>query len=152
MEEILQLFEQVQRILVRALPTFLLVILLHWFLKKVLFVPMQRTLAARHGRTEGAVDAAEARLADAARKVAAYEKALAEARGEIYREQDAHRRQLAARQAALLEAERGRMSGIVQRSRGEISTEARRAREALAAQSEALSEQITAALLGGRAR
>lgn len=147
-----QIFVALQGIIVRALPTFFLVILLHWYLKKVLIQPMERVLDERRRRTEGTIQASEAALAEAAGKVAAYEKALAEARAAIYRDQDAHRRQLAAHQAKALEQERTKMAERVAAARAEIEAEAARSRAALTAQADSLAEAITAAVLSGGAR
>ncbi len=41
-------------LLLRALPTFLLVLVLHFYLKRVFFAPLDKVLEARRQATEGA--------------------------------------------------------------------------------------------------
>ena len=105
-------------------PRILLVIALHWYLKKVLIQPMERVLAERRKRTEGAVEAAESAVAQAAGKMAAYEKALAEARAGIYAGQEENRRRLGAEQAAAVEAARSKAAALLAEARAEIAAEA----------------------------
>ena len=50
-------------ILLRAVPTFLLIILLHFYLKSIFFKPLERVLEARSEATEGARDETKARYA-----------------------------------------------------------------------------------------
>jgi len=145
-----QIFSTLQDILVRALPTFFLVIALHWYLKKVLIQPMERVLAERRKRTEGAVAASEAALAQAAVKAAAYEKALYEARAGVYADQEQNRRNLIADQAAAIEESKKKMAAQVAAATAGITAEAEAARVSLAGESERLAEQITYAVLAGK--
>jgi len=145
-----KLFSTLQEILVRALPTFFLIIAFHWYLKKVLVQPMERVLAERKKRTEGAVAASEAALADVSVKVAAYEKALYEARASVYAEQDQNRRNLLADQAAAVEEAKKKMAAQVAAACAEIAAEAQAARTSLFGESERLADQITAAVLSGK--
>lgn len=145
-----QIFSTLQDILVRAIPTFLLVIALHWYLKKVLVQPMERVLAERKKRSEGAVAAAEAALAGVSAKMAAYEKALYKARAGVYSDQEQNRRHLVADQAAAIEEAKKKMAAQVAAASAEIAAEAQAARALLAGESERLADQITATLLAGR--
>jgi F-type H+-transporting ATPase subunit b len=145
-----QIFSSLQDILVRALPTFFLVIVLHWYLKKVLIQPMERVLAERRKRTEGAVAASEATLAEVKAKMAAYEKALYEARGAVYADQEQNRHNLLADQAASIEEAKKKMASQVAAACTEIAAEAKAARALLAGESERLADQIAAAVLVGR--
>ncbi|MGO9240357.1 MAG: hypothetical protein ACLQBJ_06065 [Bryobacteraceae bacterium] len=145
-----QIVRTLQDILVRAIPTILLVIALHWYLKKVLIQPLERVLAERRKRTEGAVEAAESAVAQAAGKLAAYEKALAEARAGIYAGQEENRRRLGAEQAATVEAARSKAATHLAGARAEIAAEAETARAGLAAESDRLADRIAEAVLAGR--
>ncbi len=147
-----QIFEAVLDILVRALPTFFLVILLHWYLKKVLFQPMERVLDERRSKTEGAIDASEATLVKVQEKLAAYEQALGDARAEIYREQDQARKRLADQQMQALEAAREKTAAQVAAGKAEIAAEADKATSSLQAEVERLAGQIAEQVLAGRAR
>ena len=81
--------EQVARalgaLLLRALPTFVLVLLLYVFLKKMFFNPLEALIARRYGETEGALKAAGETAGVAERKTSEYQRALHEARAEIFR-------------------------------------------------------------------
>lgn len=146
--------EQIKEFLIglapRALPTFFLVILLHWYLKKVLFQPLERVMEERRRKTEGSVESSEASVAQARQKLEAYEKALGDARAEIYREQEESRRKLSERQAAAAEAARADSGVRVAAAKAEIAAEAEKASSALAAEADRLAEQIASAVLAGR--
>src|ERR1039458_4228031 len=60
-------------ILLRAVPTFLLVILLHFYLKSIFFKPLEKVLDQRYEATEGARKLAEQNLDGGAAKTADYE-------------------------------------------------------------------------------
>src|SRR5438270_7171941 len=85
MEETLR---QLGGILLRAVPTFILVVLLHLYLKFIFFKPLERVLRQRYEATEGARKLAEESIARAARKADEYEAALRAARAETYKEME----------------------------------------------------------------
>src|SRR5919107_6148748 len=87
------------QILLQAIPTFVLVLLLHQYLKAVFFKPLTRVLAERSEATEGARKKAAESLERAAAKAAAYEESLRAARNEIYKEQEEVRRRWLEEQA-----------------------------------------------------
>lgn len=150
MAQLLSIIGSLKEVLIRALPTFFLVIALHWYLKKVLIQPMERVLAERKKRTEGAISASESALADVAAKMAAYEKALYEARAGVYADQEQSRRNLAADQAAVIEESKKKMAAQVSAATAALAAEAQAARASLAGESERLADQITAAVLSGK--
>ena len=137
-------------LLIKALPTFLLLVLLHFYLKFVFFRPLEKVLRKRFELTEGARRSAEASLEAAARKTAEYEAALREARSQMYREQEEARLRWREEQAAAIRDARGKAEALVTRTRAELAEDAARARESLKAESEALAERITAAILERR--
>ncbi|QOY86274.1 ATP synthase F0 subunit B [Paludibaculum fermentans] len=145
-----QIFETLKGIIVRALPTFALVILLHWFLKKVLFQPMEKVLEERRKKTEGAVEASEATLALVNEKLATYENSLADARAEIYKEQEAGRKRLADQQAKAVEAARIKAGERVAAVKAELALEVDKATATLAAESDRLAEEIAGLVLAGK--
>jgi len=150
MEQLVQILSPLQGILVRALPTFVLVILLHWYLKKVLFQPMERVMEERRKKTEGAVEASEAMLAGVAGRLEQYEKSLSDARAAIYREQEASRKRLADEQAQAVEAARLRSRERVEAAKAEIAAEAQQATGALRMEADRLAASIATQLLSGR--
>jgi F-type H+-transporting ATPase subunit b len=143
------LWTSVQPIVIRAIPTFVLVTLLYFFLKKFLFEPLDRTLAERHKRTMGAVEGAESALAEGEKKTTHYEQSLQDARSGIYKELEANRKQLADDQAAAVQAARARMSEHVTQAKAGLQAEAAAARASLESEVERLAEQIAQRLVTG---
>ena len=139
------------RILLNGLPTFFLVILLHFYLKRTFFQPMEKTLAARFDATEGARKAAEQSLQDADKRIAEYQASIRAARGEIYIEQEKLRKELQEKQAAQLEAARQDAAIRLTKAKSEIETETASARQTLADESDVLANEIAEAILQRRA-
>ena len=71
-------------LMVHAIPTILLLILLYFYFKAMLFGPLEKVLKQRAELTAGARQAADASLAAAERKQQEYERKFAEARAEAY--------------------------------------------------------------------
>ncbi|MCC7174533.1 MAG: hypothetical protein IT159_04995 [Bryobacterales bacterium] len=139
-------------LLLRALPTFLLLLLLHFYLKLVFFRPLDRVLESRRSATEGARAMAQTSLDAAGRRSAEYEAALRAARGEIYKEQEETRRQWRAQQSAAVEDSRRSASEQVKQARTQIADEAAQAALSLESESEILAGRIAEAFLRGRRR
>ncbi|MFZ5926247.1 MAG: ATP synthase F0 subunit B [Acidobacteriota bacterium] len=146
-----QIFHALQGIIVRALPTFFLVILLHWFLKKVLFQPLDRVLEERRRRTDGVLESCEAAMERARARIQEYENSLRQAQAEIFDQQEAERKRMAAERAALLAEARQRARQRVEAARAEIQAEAERARQSLRDEAARLAEAVTQSVLAGRA-
>ncbi len=137
-------------LLLRALPTFFLVLLLHFYLKRMFFRPLDNVLEARRQATEGARNAAHASLETASKKSGDYDTAIRNARAEIYREQEETRRKWRDEQAAAVGESRRSASETVRRARAQIADEAAQAAQSLASESERLASQIAEAILPGR--
>src|ERR1700689_163933 len=86
-------------ILIKAIPTALFLLFLHFFFRSMLFGPLRKVLKQREELTAGARRAAEAGKAEADRKTAEYEARFRDARAEVYREQEEIRRRWLAEQA-----------------------------------------------------
>ncbi|MBI4873330.1 MAG: ATP synthase F0 subunit B [Acidobacteria bacterium] len=137
-------------LMLKALPTFVLLVLLHFYLKFIFFRPLDKVLRARFELTEGARRSAQTSLEAAARKTAECEAALREARGEIYREQEETRRRWRDEHAAAVQQARGSAESLVAQARLQLAEDAARARESLQAESEALAARIASAILARR--
>jgi F-type H+-transporting ATPase subunit b len=142
---------QLGGILLRALPTFFLVVLLHFYLKLTFFKPLKKVLRDRYDATEGARKLAEASLEKASRKASEYEAALRSARGEIYKELEQMRRGLQEERAAAVRAARTEAEAAVAKAKVELGAEAENLKQSLQADSESLANQIVDKILGGRA-
>lgn len=137
--------------MVKAIPTILLLILLYFYLKAMLFGPLEKVLKQRDELTAGARKAADASLAEAERKQQEYQRKFAEARAEAYRVQEETRRKWLDDQAEQLGRARSQADELVRAEKVRIVAEAASARENLTASSAALADDIADAILSPRA-
>jgi F-type H+-transporting ATPase subunit b len=138
-------------ILLKGIPTVVIILLLHFYLKSMLFTPLAKVLKQRDDLTAGARKAAQASLEAAERKAAEYENAIRDARSEVYKDQEQARAKLVAAQEARLAEARERMSAMIKSGKAQIEQEAAAARQGLTDHTSALADQITDAVLSGRA-
>jgi F-type H+-transporting ATPase subunit b len=138
-------------ILLKAIPSAILLVILHLYLKAVLFSPVERMLKQRDELTEGARRAAERSLTLAEQKAQEYEGKLRDARAVVYKEQEETRRRWLEEQATQLVRAREATEAQVNSAKQAIASEIAQARQSLEASSGALADQIAGALLGRRA-
>jgi F-type H+-transporting ATPase subunit b len=137
-------------ILLKAVPTFLLVVFLHFYLKKMFFQPMERVLRQRFEATEGARKLAEQALAKAAARTAEYEAAIRAARSEIYQTQEKFYKELQDSQEAQIAAAHQASQEAVRQARAQLARDVEAARATLAQSSESLAAEIADAILKGQ--
>ncbi len=138
-------------LLLKALPTFLLLLLLHLYLKRVFYRPLEKVLQARFQSTEGARKLAAESMQRASKKAAEYEAAIREARAGIYQEQEEARRQWRNMQAESLAEARRAADSRIKEAKAQIASEAVGVRRTLEAQTETLAARIVESLLEGKA-
>ena len=138
-------------ILLRAVPTFIIVVLLHFYLKFIFFKPLQQVLRQRYEATEGARQLAEASLAKASEKAAEYEAALRAARAETYKELEQLRRQLQDDRAVAVRQARASADAAFSRAKSTLADELEYLKKNLEAESDALADRIADKILRGRA-
>lgn len=138
-------------ILLRAIPTFVLVVLLHFYLKFIFFKPLKEILRQRYEATEGARKLAESSLAKAAGKAAEYEAALRTARSDTYKELEQLRRQLQDERAAGVRDARAKAEAAVAQAKAALDAEVASLKKNLEAESETLADRIASKILRGRA-
>jgi F-type H+-transporting ATPase subunit b len=134
-------------ILLRAIPTFLLVIFLHLYLKTMFFKPLEKVLKQRYDATEGARKLAELSFERASAKTAEYEAALRAARAEAYRAQESLFKDLHEREAAELAAARASAEASIKEAKQLLARDVAAAQASLARESEALAIRIADTLL-----
>jgi F-type H+-transporting ATPase subunit b len=142
---------QLGGILLRAVPTFILVVLLHFYLKFIFFKPLERVLRERYDATEGARKLAETSLAKASDKAAEYEAALRLARNEIYKELEQLRRKLQEERTASVHESRSRAEAAITEAKAALRAEVEGLKKGLEAESDALADRIANKILRGRA-
>ncbi|MBY0507365.1 MAG: hypothetical protein K2X03_25850 [Bryobacteraceae bacterium] len=144
-----QMLSDVGAILLRAIPTFILVIFLFFYLKSMFFGPLEKVLAERRARTDGARKQARHSIEAAEQKVAQYDAQLRTARTELFAKIEAERKQWADAQAAQVAAAREKSLAQVKAARAQIAQDAAAAQATLAAQAEELASRITVTVLKG---
>jgi F-type H+-transporting ATPase subunit b len=138
-------------ILLNAIPTIILLAILHFYLKAVLFGPVEKTLRERGALTEGARKAAAHSLAAAEAKAQEFETKLREARAEVYRQNEEIRKRLLEDQVSQIEQARTAADTRVRQQKDALATEASAARQQLESVAGSLADQIASSLLARRA-
>jgi F-type H+-transporting ATPase subunit b len=134
-------------ILLKAIPTLVLLLILLVYLRWMFFRPLEKVLAQRKAATDGARQSAEALLAKADQTAAAIEAELRKAREAIYQEQEEARRRLLTEQSERLDAARHSTRELVQQARQQLDQDVVAAKKQLALQADGLADQIVQSLL-----
>jgi len=146
-----QTLQALTGILLKAIPTIIILVILHNFLKLVLFGPVEKMLKERDALTIGARKAAEQSLANAERKTAEYEAQFRDAKAVVYKEQEETRRKWLEDQAQQIARAKTDNEARVSLAKKEIMVEASSARSTLERTTEELAEEIATSLLTRRA-
>lgn len=144
MEDIVQ---QVGALLIGAVPTILLFVVLVAAYQLLVQGPLNRVLAERRARTEGAVENAHKAIADAEAKAAEYADKLRLARAEIFKMREQRAKQRNTEREAALDETRKAAGTKVAQARTEIETEADRARQTIQGSVGELANQVVRAVL-----
>jgi F-type H+-transporting ATPase subunit b len=144
MEDIVQ---QVGALLLGAVPTILLFVVLVAAYQLLVQGPLNRVLAERRARTEGAVENAHKAIADAEAKAAEYADKLRLARAEIFKMREQRAKQRNAEREAALDAARKAAGAKAGEARAEIDAETERARQAIQESAGELASQVVRAVL-----
>src|SRR3954447_10043472 len=115
------ILQQLGQLLLKAVPTFLLVILLNFYLKRMFFKPLEKVLHKRYEATEGARKAADESLARAAAKTTEYETALRVARSELYQANEQMHKQMQEREAAQMAEARKAAESAVKAAKADLA-------------------------------
>ena len=134
-------------LLLKALPTFFLVVFLYFYLRKIFFQPLDKVLEARRDATEGTRARAEAIFRKAEEKAAQYEAALQSARSEIYREQESERQKALGTHAARIREVRSQAEAQLRQARERIAEDVAAAKQTLAGQADTMAEQVIRVVL-----
>jgi F-type H+-transporting ATPase subunit b len=146
-----QTFQALETILLKAIPSAILLLVLYFYLKAMLFGPIAKVLKQREELTKGARKAAEQSLARAEQKAKEYEDKLREAKGEVYRDQEETRKKWLADQAAQLAQAKAKAEASMNSAREGIAQEVATARQGLADSSATMADQIATSVLARRA-
>jgi len=142
-----QTLHQLGGLLLGAVPTVILLTLLYALYSTIVHRPLQRVLAERRSKTEGAVEKSRADIAAAEARTSEYEQRLREARAAVFRAQEARRQAaLDARSKAVNEA-RGKAQAQVQAAKKDIEADRVAAQAGLQKDASALAEEIVRRVL-----
>jgi F-type H+-transporting ATPase subunit b len=133
---------QLGELLLGAVPTVILLALLYALYTTIVHKPLSQVLAERRSRTEGAIEKSRADIAAAEARTSEYEDRLREARGAVFRAQEARRKvALDARQTALNQA-RERAHAEIQSAKIGIREDSESAQGTLQAEAQTLAKEI----------
>lgn len=144
MDDIVQ---QVGALMLGAIPTILLFVVLVVAYQVLLQGPLNRTLAERRARTEGAVENAHKAIAQAEAKAAEYADKLRQARAEIFKMREQRAKQRNAEREAALDTARKAAGVKVSQARTELDAEAEHARQTIQGSAGELANQVVQAVL-----
>jgi F-type H+-transporting ATPase subunit b len=155
----MEIVHQLGNLFLGALPTSIVVLLFYFFMRWAFFTPIQKAMAERAARIEGARAEAAAVEATARQELDAYKDALRKARAEIYAEQEAARQVALENRSKLLKAMRAHAMEDVSAAKKQIAVDFAASRAALELETPALASEIVHAILekpspsrGGAAR
>ncbi len=135
------------QLLLKAIPTLFLLLIVHFYLKRMFFRPMAEVLAKRRAATEGLRESAEAMRAKADEQTKAIEENLRQARESIYQEQEEARRGWLGDQTSQLEEARKDARERIHQSDELLKAEAVATKGQLAGTADQLADQIAQTLL-----
>lgn len=133
---------QLGELLLGAVPTVILLTLLYALYTAIVHKPLQRVLAQRRSKTEGAIEKSRADIAAAEARTAEYEQKLRAARAAIFQAQEARRQTVLQARANALQEARSRTQAQVQAAKQHIENDRAAAEKGLSAEVAALAQEI----------
>lgn len=134
-------------LLLNSIPTIVCLLVVWIAYRNIVQRKLQRVLAERHARTEGAVQEAQAQIAKAEARTGEYEQRLREARSQLYKLQEARHQHIMEKRSAALAQARQQADEMVKRAHVDLQRDVQEARVTLQRQAEALAEQIIHSIL-----
>jgi F-type H+-transporting ATPase subunit b len=133
---------QLGELLLGSVPTVILLTLLYALYTVIVHKPLQRVLAERRSKTEGAVEKSRADIAAAEARTAEYEQKLREARAAVFRAQEEKRQAVVQARTHALNEARGKAQAQVQAAKKDIESDRAAAEAGLPADAAALAQEI----------
>lgn len=143
----MEIVHQLGQLFLAAVPTVVLVFLFYFFLRWSFFNPIEKILAERRSRIEGARRSAEAARKEAQEKLRVYRSAIKSANSQLFTEQETARRHAVEQREAAVHAARAAAQERVRAAKRQQEQEFVAASEALREPSIALGRQIATAFL-----
>jgi F0F1-type ATP synthase membrane subunit b/b' len=143
----MEILHQLAELFLQAVPTVVIVFLFYLFLRWAFFTPIQKAMAERDAKIEGARREAAALEAEAGKELQDYNDRLRKVRGELYAEQEAARQVVLDERARLLKAMRSRALEEVTEAKKKIAAEQVSARREVESQTDSLAAEIVRVIL-----
>ena len=143
----MEILHQLAELFLQAVPTVVIVFLFYLFMRWAFFTPIQKAMAERDAKIEGARREAAALEAEAGKELQDYNERLRKVRGELYAEQEAARQVVLDERARLLKAMRSRALEEVEEAKKKIAAEQVSARHEVESQTDSLAAEIVRVIL-----
>jgi F0F1-type ATP synthase membrane subunit b/b' len=143
----MEIAHQLGKLFLGSVPTVIVVLLFYFFMRWAFFGPIQKAMAERNARIEGARAEAAAAEAGAKQELDSYHEALRKARAEIYAEQELRRQEALENRAKLIKAMRSRALEDVNAAKKRVAEELAAARAEVELDAPILAGQIARAIL-----
>jgi F0F1-type ATP synthase membrane subunit b/b' len=143
----MEILHQLAELFLQAVPTVVVVFLFYLFMRWAFFTPIQKAMAERDARIEGARREAAELEVEAARELQGYNERLRKVRSEIYAEQEVARQAALDERARLLKAMRSRALEEVVEAKKKIANELTVASREVALQTDSLAAEIVRTIL-----
>jgi F-type H+-transporting ATPase subunit b len=145
-----EIASQLGQLLVQSIPTIIFVLFLVAFLDRLFFKPLSRTLDARSKATSGALAEAREQAERAEARFAEYEKAILDARQNIYQHREQARREALGQRDSRIHDARARADSMVNEAQAGLDKEAALAKVELQTAVDSLAAEMTDALFAPR--
>jgi F-type H+-transporting ATPase subunit b len=143
----MEILHQLAELFLQAVPTVVIVFLFYLFMRWAFFTPIQKAMAERDAKIEGARREASSLEAEAGKELQDYNERLRKVRGELYAEQEAARQVVLDERARLLKAMRSRALEEVAEAKKKIAAEQVSARHEVESQTDSLAAEIVRVIL-----
>jgi len=143
----MEILRQLGNLFLQAVPTVIIVFVFYMFMRWAFFTPIQKAMADREAKIEGARKDAAAVQAAANQDLQNYDEALKKARAEIYAEQEQARQAILQERSKNLKAMRTLAQKEVAEGKKKIEAEMSAARKEIEASAPAMAAEIARSVL-----
>jgi F-type H+-transporting ATPase subunit b len=143
----MEILRQLGNLFLQAVPTVIIVFVFYLFMRWAFFTPIQKAMAEREAKIEGARKDAAAVQAAANQDLQNYDEALKKARAEIYAEQEQARQAILQERSKNLKAMRTLAQKEVAEGKKKIEAEMSAARKEIEASAPAMAAEIARSVL-----
>ncbi len=142
-----QTLQQLGELLLKAVPTVILLALLYALYTTIVHKPLRRVLEERRNKTEGAIEKSKADIAAAEARTSEYEQKLREARAAIFRVQEAKRQAAMQARTQAVNQARAKAQTQVQAAKADIERDRAAAQKGLQGEAAELAQEIVRRVL-----